>query len=124
MEQPEIHLHPQVQAHLADAFISAVQAWEGGQPRNVQLIVESHSEHFLSRLQRRVAEGVLTPDDVAIYFCKRSGKYAELEPLSLDLYGNIQNWPDNFFGDEMEDIAARTTAAMTRKIAERKSSAA
>jgi predicted ATPase len=124
MEQPEIHLHPQVQAHLADAFISAVQAWEGGNPRNVQLIVESHSEHFLSRLQRRVAEGVITPDDVAIYFCKRSGKHAELEPLSLDLYGNIQNWPDNFFGDEMEDVAARTMAAMTRKIAERKSSAA
>lgn len=120
MEQPEIHLHPQVQARLADAFISAVQAWEGGQPRNVQLIVESHSEHFLSRLQRRVAEGVIAPEDVAIYFCKRSGKSAELQPLELDLYGNIQNWPDNFFGNEMEDIAARTTAAMDRKIAENK----
>lgn len=120
MEQPEIHLHPQVQARLADAFISAVQAWEGGQPRNVQLIVESHSEHFLSRLQRRVAEGVIAPEDVAIYFCKRSGKSAELQPLELDLYGNIQNWPDNFFGNEMEDIAARTTAAMDKKIAEKK----
>lgn len=120
MEQPEIHLHPQVQARLADAFISAVQAWEGGQPRNVQLIVESHSEHFLSRLQRRVAEGVIAPEDVALYFCKRSGKSAELQPLELDLYGNIQNWPDNFFGNEMEDIAARTTAAMDRKIAENK----
>jgi predicted ATPase len=97
-----------------------VQAWEGGQPRNVQLIVESHSEHFLSRLQRRVAEGVIAPEDVAIYFCKRSGKSAELQPLELDLYGNIQNWPDNFFGNEMEDIAARTTAAMDRKIAESK----
>lgn len=119
MEQPEIHLHPQVQAHLADAFISAVQAWEGGQPRNVQLIVESHSEHFLTRLQRRVAEGVIAPHDVAVYFCRRSGKSAELEPLQLDLYGNIENWPDNFFGDEMEDAAARTTAAMQRKIGER-----
>lgn len=124
MEQPEIHLHPQVQAHLADALISAVQAYEEGQPRNVQLIVESHSEHFLTRLQRRVAEGVISPSDVAIYFCKRSGKSAELEPLRLDLYGNIENWPDNFFGDEMEDIAARTTAAMNRKIAERKGIAA
>ena len=119
MEQPEIHLHPEVQAHLGDAFISAVQAWEGGQPRNVQLIVESHSEHFLTRLQRRVAEGVIAPQDIAIYFCKRSEKSAKLEPLQLDLYGNIENWPDNFFGNEMEDIAARTTAAMQRKISER-----
>lgn len=124
MEQPEIHLHPQVQARLADAFISAVQAWEAGRPRNVQLIVESHSEHFLTRLQRRVAEGVIAPEDVAIYFCKRSGKSAELQPLQLDLYGNIQNWPDNFFGDEMEDIAARTTAAMRRKISDSKRKAA
>lgn len=124
MEQPEIHLHPQVQAHLADAFICAVQAWEGGQPRNVQLIVESHSEHFLNRLQLRVAEGLISPDEVAIYFAKRSGKAAELEPLEIDLYGDIQNWPDNFFGDEMGDAVARTTAAMKTKMAERARSVA
>lgn len=46
MEQPEIHLHPQVQAELADVFISAIKARENGKDRNVQLIVESHSEHF------------------------------------------------------------------------------
>ena len=57
MEQPEIHLHPQVQAELADAFIAAVQAKADLQPRNLQLIIESHSEHFLQRLQRRIAEG-------------------------------------------------------------------
>ncbi|MBK6321897.1 MAG: DUF3696 domain-containing protein [Burkholderiales bacterium] len=119
MEQPEIHLHPQVQAHLADAFICAVQSWEGGQPRNVQLIVESHSEHFLNRLQRRVAEGLIAPQDIAIYFAKRSGKTAELEPLELDQYGNIQNWPAHFFGDVMADAVARTTAAMKTKMAER-----
>jgi predicted ATPase len=119
MEQPEIHLHPQVQAELADVFISAVQARENGKPRNVQLIVESHSEHFLTRLQRRVAEGIISPDDVAVYFCKRSNVGAELEPLQLNLYGEIENWPENFFGDEMADVTARTLAAMRRKIKER-----
>lgn len=115
MEQPEIHLHPMVQANLADAFISAIQARENGNPRNVQLIIESHSEHFLSRLQRRVAEQVITPDDVAIYFVNHRNKAAELEPLRLNVYGDIENWPENFFGDEMADIAARTMAAMQRK---------
>ena len=70
-----------------------------------------------------MAEGVIAPKDVALYFTKRSGKSAELEPLELDLYGNILNWPDNFFGDEMEDAAARTTAAMKTKMAERAQSA-
>ena len=115
MEQPEIHLHPQVQAELADVFISAVQARENGKERNVQLIVESHSEHFLNRLQRRIAEGQIAPEDVAIYFCKRSAKSAELEALQLNLYGDIENWPENFFGDEMADIAGRALAAMHRK---------
>lgn len=120
MEQPEIHLHPQVQAELADVFISAVQAREEGKPRNVQLIVESHSEHFLTRLQRRVAEGAIGPSDVAVYFCKRTGGAADLEPLTLNLYGEIENWPEHFFGDEMADVTARTLAAMRRKISERR----
>lgn len=119
MEQPEIHLHPQVQAELADAFISAVQAYENGAPRNVQLIVESHSEHFLMRLQRRVAESVVSPDEVAVYFARESRQGLDLEALELDMYGDIANWPENFFGDEMTEIAARTQAAMRRRIAQR-----
>jgi len=114
MEQPEIHLHPQVQAELADVFISAIRAREDGKDRNVQLLVESHSEHFLNRLQRRVAEGDITPEDVAIYFCKRSGDGTELEPLRINPYGDIENWPENFFGDEMADLTARTVAAMSK----------
>ncbi|HGY1008879.1 TPA: DUF3696 domain-containing protein [Aeromonas salmonicida] len=115
MEQPEIHLHPQVQAELADVFISATQARENGKERHVQLIVESHSEHFLNRLQLRVAEGVVAPEDVAVYFCRRAGATTELEPLRLNMFGEIENWPENFFGDEMADIAGRTLAAIRRK---------
>lgn len=115
MEQPEIHLHPQVQAELADVFISAVQARENGKPRNVQLIIESHSEHFLNRLQRRVAEGAIDASDVAVYFCRRASSGNELEPLRLNMFGEIENWPENFFGDEMADIAARARAAMAKK---------
>lgn len=115
MEQPEIHLHPQVQATLADVFISATQAREHGKQRDIQLIVESHSEHFLNRLQRRVAEGVVAPEEVSVYFCRRAGAVTELEPLRLNMFGEIENWPENFFGDEMADVAGRTLAAMQRK---------
>lgn len=120
MEQPEIHLHPQVQAELADVFISAIKARQNGLARNVQIIVESHSEHFLNRLQRRIAEGELSPNDVAIYFCRRSDAATEIEPLRLDEFGGIENWPENFFGNEMDDISARTVAAMQRRQAQRR----
>lgn len=116
MEQPEIHLHPQVQAELADVFITAIHATEKGKPRNVQLIIESHSEHFLNRLQRRIAEGAIRTEDVAVHFCSKGSDATEMHPLDVNLYGDIVNWPDNFFGNEMADLTARTVAAMeTRK---------
>ncbi len=115
MEQPEIHLHPQVQAELADVFISAVQAYESGRPRHVQLIVETHSEHFLNRLQRRIAEEALRPEDVAIYFAKPGAAGADLEELEVSPFGDIVNWPENFFGDDMREIVARTEAAARRR---------
>jgi predicted ATPase len=115
MEQPEIHLHPQVQANLADVFIDAIHASENGKNRQVQLIIESHSEHLLNRLQRRIAERLLSPDDVAIYFCAPGRNGAHMERLKLDESGEIENWPEDFFGDEMADIAGRALAAMKHK---------
>lgn len=115
MEQPEIHLHPMAQSNLADAFISAVKSYENGRPRDTQLIIETHSEHLLTRLQRRVAEGVLEPRDIAVYFVTHRRGSAHIEQLQLDLAGEIRNWPPNFFGDEMGDIAARTLAALQRR---------
>jgi predicted ATPase len=118
MEQPEIHLHPQVQADLADVFISAIRAYDRGRPRNVQLIIETHSEHFLNRLQRRIAEEHVRPNEVAMYFAKANHGRAILDELKVNDYGDIINWPENFFGDEMGDIVARTEAAATRRTKE------
>jgi predicted ATPase len=60
MEQPEIHLHPSAQAALADVMIDVINSRENGKDRNIQLIIETHSEHFLRRLQRRIAENTVS----------------------------------------------------------------
>jgi predicted ATPase len=109
LEQPEIHLHPSVQAGLADVFIDAVKR------RNVQIIFESHSEHLLRRLQRRVAEKNVSPESTALYFCQMNNGQSELTSLKVDLFGTIENWPKDFFGDEFGEMAAITKAAMERK---------
>ncbi len=120
-EQPEVHLHPRVQAELADLFVDAIRAREGGEPRECQFIIESHSEHFLRRLQRRIAEQELGPEDAALYFVHTRGAEARVERLKVDEFGNILNWPDGFFGDEMEDLVARSEAQARRmQRAERK----
>ena len=112
LEQPEIHLHPAVQAGLADVLIDAVKT------RNLQIIVESHSEHLLRRLQRRIAEEKISASDTALFFCRSENGASKAERLDVDLLGNIRNWPAGFFGDEMGELAAMTKAAMTRKAAE------
>lgn len=113
-EQPEIHLHPSVQADLADLFVDAIRAEEDGKPRECQFIIESHSEHFLRRLQRRIAEEALSEQDAALYFVHTGADGARLEELDVDAYGNIRNWPEGFFGDEMADLVARTEAQARR----------
>lgn len=116
MEQPEIHLHPSAQSALADVMIDAINSREDGADRNIQVIIETHSEHFLRRLQRRIAEDSISQDRVSAYFANITKIPAVLEPLQIDLFGNIQNWPDNFFGDEMEDITEQSKAALKKRI--------
>lgn len=113
IEQPELHLHPRVQAELADLFVEAIHSRENGSDRAVQFIIESHSEHFLQRLQRRIAEQELVPEDVAIYFCEAGAEGSTLRELRVNLLGEIDGWPENFFGDPMADLYARMEAANT-----------
>lgn len=109
LEQPEIHLHPSVQSGLADVFIDAIQN------RKIQIVVESHSEHLLRRLQYRIAQEKITPDNLALYFCESDEVGSHLHPLEVDLFGHITNWPKAFFGDNFSEIAAMTKEIMERK---------
>ena len=114
LEQPEAHLHPKAQSELADVLIDVVKN------RNIQIILESHSEHLLLRLMRRIAEGEeceegISVDKTAFHFCEIEGGNSKAEQLKVDEYGNISNWPKDFFGDEMGDVAKKTKAEMKRR---------
>lgn len=109
LEQPEIHLHPAVQAGLADVFIDAIKT------RDIQIVFESHSEHLLRRIQRRIAEESITKDQVALYFCESEQDGSRLVPLEVDLSGSITNWPKDFFGDQFGEMAAITRAVKKQK---------
>ena len=108
LEQPEIHLHPMAQSGLAAVFIDV---WER---RKVQVLVESHSEHLLQRLQRRIAEERIAESNVSLLFCSPENGHSVMTPLQVDPYGNIKNWPEHFFGDQFGEIAAMSEAMLAR----------
>jgi len=113
LEQPEIHLHPLAQAALADVIIQAALH------RKIQVILESHSEHLLLRLQRRIAEEIISGDEVKLYFCDAPQGVSKLTPLEIDLYGNITNWPAKFMGDAFGEAAEAEVARLKRMKAAR-----
>jgi predicted ATPase len=102
IEQPELHLHPRLQANLGDLFI---EAGLGGPKHTV--ILETHSEHLILRILRRIRETSkgqphegrkITPDDVAVYYLGRQDGQTKLTRIDIDMNGEfVQPWPDDFF---------------------------
>ena len=102
IEQPEIHLHPKLQTELADLLIYATL----DTVNDNQVIVETHSEHLLLRLQRRIREDELGADDVAvIYIDQDTDGEARVRRLRLDDNGYfIDPWPAGFFDEKLEEL--------------------
>lgn len=110
MEQPEIHLHPKMQAELADLFIDLTNmASKEKKGASKSLIIETHSEYILKRIRRRMAEGSIDPNQVAIYFVKPRSvdnpDSALLEQANIEKDGTIV-WPEEFYITELEDELA------------------
>lgn len=102
IEQPEIHLHPALQGRLADLFIESSQQ----ENRGNQFIIETHSEHLILRLQRRIREGELDPSLVAVNYVDQSpdGR-TRVQEVRLDADGDfIDAWPGGFFEERLDDI--------------------
>lgn len=96
IEQPEIHLHPTMQADLGDLFIDIVQN------ERKKLVVETHSEYLLRRIRRRISEGKIDSKDVAIclFHARGKDKTALVEVLEIGEKGDFK-WPEEFYGGEL-----------------------
>ena len=96
IEQPELHLHPAAQAELADLFVACVS---GNKNRN--LIIETHSEHFIRKLQVLIADPNcrISNEDVVVYYVdKDKDGVATIEKLEILPNGKFaKKWPAGFF---------------------------
>lgn len=124
LEQPEIHLHPRAQADLGDMLLSIAG-------RGIRLLIETHSEHLLLRIRRRLAENQLSdksqpslsPEDVAIYFVERQEQGSSVHRVAVDAIGNITDPSrkfQSFFSDDYEEVLklSQAVARITREAAD------
>jgi predicted ATPase len=109
IEQPELHLHPRVQARLGDFFVGLSKC-------NKQCLIETHSENLVNQLRYHiVAAGGQEKSDCIIYFVDQDEKGAtQFEPVEISPQGNILNWPSGFFDETMHQ-EDKITAESIRK---------
>jgi AAA domain, putative AbiEii toxin, Type IV TA system len=110
IEQPELHLHPALQAQIGDVFIESAL----GEQRNTFLL-ETHSEHLILRIMRRIREtassqlppGALPvrPGDVSILYVERDGDHSIVREMPLNERGElIKAWPGGFFEEGFREL--------------------
>jgi predicted ATPase len=106
LEQPEIHLHPNVQSLLFDFFYSLTFA-------NKKVVIETHSDHLITRLRRRIAESENNNivKKVNLTFIENK----EYKVLELTSSGALNYWPVDFFDQLDKDIRAIVKAQGRKK---------
>lgn len=108
IEQPEAHLHPRYQADIADLLIDVVKYGNN-------VIVETHSEHLLLRLQRRIAEKKIPHERVSISYFDLCEKGTSTSKLKMDENGYfVKPIPEGFFEEGFQEALAHIKAVHTQ----------
>jgi len=101
MEQPELHLHPAMQAKIADAFIKTVDITRKSETPST-LIIETHSQAIINRIGRRIREGKICPEDINVLLFQKDEKLQNtmIKQITFSNEGQLKNWPYGFFDPE------------------------
>jgi hypothetical protein len=109
IEQPELHIHPAVQVGLGDLFTSQIKE------RNCLFLIETHSEHMILRILRRIREAheqelppdslTITPDDISVVFLEYKNNQTCVSNIRISKDGDfVDNWPKGFFEERAGEL--------------------
>jgi hypothetical protein len=97
IEEPELHLHPAAHGGLADLYLATAR------DTSVRFLIETHSETFLLRVRRRIAEGTVSPDAVAVYFVEHERGRATARRININESGVLDYWPEGIFSEDYDE---------------------
>lgn len=100
LEQPELHLHPAAHGELGELFVKSVN-----DDLNKKYLIETHSQNLILRIRSLVASGVISAENVKIYFVDfdQDDCVSSLKRIDLDEKGNVSFWPEDIFNESFEE---------------------
>ena len=102
IEQPELHLHPAAQARMGEFLALNSQAVD---PGNKQVIVETHSENVILRVQRMIRTGVLSHADVTVLYVDTENNETRVRDFKLNDRGEfLEQFPSGFVETRLDEI--------------------
>ena len=112
IEQPELHVHPTIQVELGDLFIRSAREQQGMERT---FLIETHSEHLLLRLLRRIQETTdhelpsnvvgLNAGDLSVIYIEPIRNKTRIKRLRVDETGEfIDRWPNGFFEEREKEL--------------------
>ncbi|MDP3849636.1 MAG: DUF3696 domain-containing protein [Luteolibacter sp.] len=118
IEQPEAHLHPKMQSDLADVFLQDWSKDEGSADSPLAggiFILETHSEHLILRLLRRIRETTrkklpngmrqVSPDEISVMWVEAGKEGSLVTPLAISKQGQfVDEWPAGFFEERLDEM--------------------
>ncbi|HET6245373.1 MAG: AAA family ATPase [Bacteroidetes bacterium] len=112
LEQPEIHLHPKVQSNLTDFLISLVE-------QGKKVVIETHSDHLITRLRRRIAEDTSNQldDKVLLTFVEVGKNDVLFNNITIDDFGIVElPYPEDFIENQDGELKAILRAQMKKRL--------
>ncbi|UCE14784.1 MAG: DUF3696 domain-containing protein, partial [Candidatus Heimdallarchaeota archaeon] len=99
IEQPEIHVHPRLQTELAQLFYERIK-----ENRELQYVIETHSEHLILRFQKLIRNKLLDPNDISVLYLTKEEGGIVCKELEINQKGNfVDRWPEGFFEEAFKE---------------------
>ena len=98
IEQPELHLHPELQARLIDVIAKIAK----NKKDKIQFILETHSETMINRLGNLIYKNKISENNINIVIFEKKEEDTKVEISKFNKDGYLENWPIGFFS--VDDI--------------------
>ncbi len=98
IEQPELHLHPGLQARVMETMIKMIKTVEADDV-NLSVVIETHSEAMVNQVGRAVADGQINKEQTSVVLFERmqGSEESEVRVAHFDAEGFLVDWPFGFF---------------------------